>query len=159
MYKLPTAGLTKIGTLTLGGGLSAIFDGDTGTTGYIDTTTGYVGIRFPWRLRIENIVIKSASNGFDGSSSNTTVTLALYGKSLGVPSNSTDGVLLGSTSFMDSNVLTTKTITSSDNLSEFESAWIKITTGIYCIASELEFYVTNPPIEGSPIDFSNFGIL
>lgn len=132
--------------MTSGNGLAAIFDGNTTTTGYRQSTTGYVGAELPSGTLIDYVVIKSASNGFDASGSTSTITLTLYGKN-GTPASGTDGTVLGATSFTDVNTVTSKTIYNSNKYTHYSNMWVYIQTGVWVIASELEFYETAIPSE------------
>lgn len=151
---IDTTGLTKFGDMTSGGGLDAIFDSNTGSTGYSQTTNGYAGVYFPTPLAIDRAEFISANNGFDASGSNTGITLRLYGKQGSAPTSSTDGTLLGTLSFFDTNTITTKSINSNDEITEWNYVWGVLNTGVWCVLSELKLYKFTPPQQQSSNVFS-----
>lgn len=135
------SGLTRIGNMTSGSGLNALFDGNEGTTGYAAGTSGYGGVTFGSAQAIDRVQVVSASNGFDASGSSTSITLKLYGKTGSAPASATDGTLLGSIGpFTDVEAVTTHTIFSNDTTSTWDHAWVNFATGVWCIAGEIRFY-------------------
>lgn len=130
------AGLVAFGNMGKGGGLAAVFNPDT-SLGYAETSTGWAGLTLAQPTRIKSAAITSAGNGFDASGSATTITLRLYGKSGAPPVNPSDGVMLASTTFTD--VVTTKTLTSADNITLFDHVWISISTGVWAISQYVRF--------------------
>jgi hypothetical protein len=129
---IPGATGTIIGDMTERAGLAAAFDDNT-NQGYTSSAAksggdGYLGKSFTGGQRISSAEVFSANDfGFaSGSSGNLEITL--YGKVGGVPSNSTDGTLLGTSgTFTDSNALLTETISSSDTTTAWDHVWIRIT--------------------------------
>lgn len=150
---IPLTGLTTFGDMTQGGGLAAIFDSNSWTAGRKEATVGYAGVVFNTLKNIDSVQLDSALNGFDASGLSTSITLELYAKESGTPSSGTDGTLLGSLSFTDTESVLTKTITSSNKSTLFNCAWIRITTGVWANCVEARFY-TNPP-SGASATISN----
>lgn len=130
----------KIGSLTLGGGLASVFDGDNTTVGYVQATSGYAGVTLSAPKRIDRVEVSSAENGFDASGLETAITLQLYGKIGAAPSSATDGVLLGSAAFTDQNMRRTVTVGSSDKSTEFNHIWVRVVTGVWSILAELRVF-------------------
>lgn len=145
---IDTTSLTKFGDMTSGGGLAAIFDLNSGSTGYSQSTTGYAGVQLSTSTPIEYAEFVSASNGFDASGSNTSVTLKLYGKQGSAPTGPTDGTLLGTSGpFTDINAVTTKVITCTDPITAWDYIWGTLNTGVWCVLSALKLYEVTPPPE------------
>jgi hypothetical protein len=134
------------------------------------TTSCYMGKNFSASPRTVSGVICFGSNdqGFvhtDASASN--VTLTLYGKNGGAPSNATDGTLLGSSTFArTSNESAGRYFASSDAVTEYDYIWIRTShdgSADICYMTEITFetstgngYGTN----GFVLDFadsSHFG--
>lgn len=132
------AGLVAFGNMGAGGGLAAIFHPDA-STGYATVTTGWAGLTLSEPTRLKSISIVSASNGFDASGSATTITLRLYGRTGSAPSGPSNGVMLASSTFTDINAVTTKTLTSADQITPFDHVWISISTGVWAIAQYVQF--------------------
>ena len=142
-------GLPRIGNMISGGGLNGIFDGNAGTSGYAQSTTGYAGIDFNSApRRIEKVEIDSQSNGYDASGLTSQVTLKLYGRNGAAPASATDGTLLGSIGpFTDVNALQTKTIVSSDQVTQYRYVWAVITTGVWAAAVSIRLFAALAPLE------------
>ncbi len=128
-------GTTYIGDAAGGGGLAAAFDGTTSQT--ISTgawksganASAYIGKNISGSpSTVGGATVTATSDfGFSGNAADSTVTVALYGKSTsGAPASGTDGTLLGTWSGTDSNGATA-TITSSDGTTLFKYVWIYIT--------------------------------
>jgi hypothetical protein len=135
---------TNFGDMTLGSGLSAIFDGNTGTSGRAETTVGYAGKNYTSSpKRIYQAIVTSLTNGFDASGTSTTITLTLYGKNGSAPANGTDGTVLSTTTFTDTESLHSKTLVSSQPGTLWDYVWVRGTTGVWVVFSELVFYETS----------------
>jgi hypothetical protein len=145
-------GTTKFGNMTSGGGLATIFDDDTDTGGYRQSTSGWAGVTLNTPSVIDKAEFVSAENGFDASGSTTSVTLKLYGKVGDVPTTSTDGVLLGSKSFTDQNVMRAVSVESTDKTTEYDHVWGVVSTGVWSGIRELRLYedTTPPPPSVTP---------
>lgn len=138
-------GLTRFGNMTynIGGssGLDNVFDANNLTSGYVQATTGYVGVTFGTPRRIHSADFVSPSNGYDASGSTTSITLKLYAKTGSAPAHATDGVLLATMGpFTDVNVTTTKTLESTDQTTEYDHAWGVVQCGVWSVLVELRFY-------------------
>jgi hypothetical protein len=155
---IDTSTLTKIGNMTSGGGLSAIFDSDTSTTGYYMNSGGFVGVEFDSSTKLDKIIIKSAANGFDASGLTSTITLTLYGKTGIAPTSSTDGIALDSLTFTDINAVTTKELINSDPMYEIDFAWVTISSDVWSVASELELYEYTVPTAPSVVNSRFFSL-
>ncbi|GAM99128.1 hypothetical protein U91I_02768 [alpha proteobacterium U9-1i] len=144
---IDVSGFSRIGDMTSGGGLSAVFDGSTSTNGYAEATTGYAGIDFGGSpKRISKAELVSATNGFDASGATTDITLSLYGKNGAAPSGAADGVLLGVAGpFGDVNAQTTRTILSTDVVTQYRYVWAVISTGVWAIATEVRLFESVEP--------------
>jgi len=132
------AGLVAFGNMGSGGGLAAVFNPDT-ATGYAMVSTGWAGLTLSEPTRVKSVSITSASNGFDASGAATSITLRLYGKTGAAPSGPSDGVMLASSTFTDVNAVTTKLLTSADQITLFSHVWISISTGVWAIAQYVQF--------------------
>lgn len=148
--QIDTSSLKKFGNMTSGGGLAAIMDGQA-STGYAQSATGYAGVTLSAPTRIDRVELTSPSNGFDASGYTTGIALRLYGKIGAAPSNATDGVLLGQASFTDQNVVRTITIESTDKVTQFDHVWAMMSTGVWCVLSELAVYAADEPVYPDPL--------
>lgn len=140
-------GLTKFGNMTSGGGITAIFDGDTATGGYHEAVSGYAGMSLSQATAIGSAEFVSANGGFDGSGATSQITLSLYGKTGAVPSSQTDGTLLAQVTFTDQNTQRSVELTSSDQTTLFEHVWGVIQSGVW---SELKEFRVYEPSEAPP---------
>lgn len=134
---ISTSGLSKFGNMTSGGALSAIFDADSGTTGYRQATTGYAGVSFLSPQVIHSVDVVSPSNGYDASGSTTQITLRLYAKTGPTPSSDTDGTLLAEMIFTDVNTAQTKTLESNAS-SAWDHVWVRATSGVWVVFAEMK---------------------
>lgn len=160
---LDTTSLTKIGDMTSGSGLAAAVNtGDSGSTGYKTTTSGYAGVSLTAPSAIDHADVVSATNGYDASGSTSPITLKLYGKQGSPPTSATNGTLLGTVGpFTDVNSITTKTIPSSDLSTEWDHLWVVGTTGVWTVYEATKFYLTEPapPDNGpDPVDSERYTI-
>ena len=124
---------SNIGNMTSSGGLAAAFDGTTSQTAancaMRDGTGSYIGKNYssaPKRI-VQATAYASSDSGWHFS--NPSLTITLYGKNGSAPSSATDGTSLGNTgSFSDSNG-DSKTITSSDQSTQWDYVWIHVDSG------------------------------
>lgn len=142
----------KIGNLTKGSGVNAIFDGSLGTTGYAEFSGGFVGVDFSSSpKRVDKVELVSATNGFDASGLTTAITLSLRGKKGPPPVNASDGTVLATSSFTDVNAQQTRTLTSLDKITAWDYVWTVISTGLWSVAAEMRVFeadeVAAPMIE------------
>lgn len=139
-----TAG-SNIGDMTETGGLAAAFDGNTAqaysASATKTTTPGYVGKTFSGACQIDYADVTGSSNsGVDGNSGATTITLTLYAKSGSAPASATDGTQLATVTQADANGTTVR-LTSTDNLTYYDHAWVRFaTTGANSCCSELVIF-------------------
>ena len=125
-----TAGTTKLGDMTIGGGLAAAFDGNTAQTGGAsaakNSANGWCGYTLTTSKRIYQVVTYGGTDaGYDGGGLNS-ITLTLYGKTGTAPASATDGTSLGATTFTNSNATNQKTIVSSDNETVWDHVWVRV---------------------------------
>ena len=145
------------------------FDGDTnktysafggagaswGVTPAVLKTFGYIGKNFGGApKRIYSTIVYGSSNQGYIAGLNTDITLDLYGKVGAAPVNSTDGTLLGTLTFTDTNNESGgRSIISSDNTTYFDNIWVRIqrTDGVAddWIIVEVEFY--QPTTTATPV--------
>jgi hypothetical protein len=116
------------------GGLAAAFDGaansSIGNCAAVTGTDGWVGLALPRRERISRALIHGSNNQGYVSGANPSITIEMYGKQGGAPSNSTDGTLLGSITFTDTgNESTEREIVSTDQDTSFDFAWFRLIPG------------------------------
>lgn len=137
---------SNIGDMTVNGGLAASFDGDTnqdsGAGSRASASNGYVGKNYSASpKRIEKADLYPTNNVGFGNIETSNVTLTLYGKNGGAPSNRTDGTSLGSLNIADT-TSGPQTITSSDQVTAWDYVWISVSfssaTSVHM--AEVEFY-------------------
>lgn len=133
------AALAKAGNMTSGGGLAAIFDGDEATAGHNQATSGFVWIGLPTPMKVDSVTVTSATNGFDASGSTTAISLTARGKvgpaaPTGTPTSHTN---LGGVAFTDVNARTVKTISVTNNTTEFSWIGINMTAGVWSSIAEI----------------------
>lgn len=149
---LPTAydSLSLIGDMTNGDGLESAFNYDTDdrytdcASGPSTATTRYVGGLFLdcGGVPVEYAKVYGSNNVGFISGTNPTVTLQLRAKQ-SPPASATDGTLLGSTSFTDTNNENAgRTILSNDNETAWQYVWIAIITSsaTHKYVAEVEIY-------------------
>jgi hypothetical protein len=159
---IPTKILGGVGTIisnmSNNGAQANAFDGVTSqanTTGPGRTTnvTGiaaaYIGKTFsPRKTIFQAYAHGSNSNGY-AFNGNPAITLYLYAKNGAAPSGPTDGTLLGSITFTDTNNESTgRTILSNDVQTEWDHVWLGIgaasdPSGLYC--AEVVFWSADRP--------------
>jgi hypothetical protein len=148
--KIDLTSLTSFGNMTGGYGLSAITDDNQNTNCYYQGTVGYAGVVLSTPTKIDSVEIDSQANGFDASGSSTQITLSVYARTSGTPSNSTDGTLIGTLStFMDVESFNIKIINSTDIDTEFSCVWVRIQTGVWACSTGIRIYSSEeqPPVE------------
>jgi len=144
---------TPFGDMTAGGGLASGFDNNQsqafgiGPRGIPANGLGYIGK--DWGSGNTNAISAykiygSSDYGFDSSSqSDSTITTQLYGSD-SLPLNSTDGILLQSSTFTDPNNASVQVINSGINTSTaYRYHWVKISSSRSAEVmafSEVEFY-------------------
>lgn len=125
---------TVIGDMTGGGGRAAAFDGNTGQAAtacarLASTTSGYVGLLLGLASTISSVIAYGSNDQGYVSASNPSTTIQLYGKQGTAPSSSTDGTLLGSSTFTDTaDESGGKSIASSDTSTIWDYVWIRVST-------------------------------
>lgn len=123
---------TAIGNLTGGGGLTAAFDNNTSQT-YNDSARNsgvidrFIGRTVNGRRIFSAYCFGSSDQGFI-QNANPSVTITLYGKVGSAPSNATDGVVLGSSTFTDREDNFSRTVLASNaNMNTlFDHVWVHI---------------------------------
>lgn len=137
---------TNIGNMTAGGGLAAGFDGNNsqaaGTGPRFSGQVGWIGKTMAAPHPISRIQCYPSNNLGYHNNANPTITIRLYGKSGAAPANATDGIMLGSISFADTNT-GPQTVTSSDTSTPYDHVWAYIDIGSVNLVelSELVIYV------------------
>jgi hypothetical protein len=127
-------GLTSIGNLTGGGGLAASFDGTTAQaiaacSSLTTTTFGYVGKTMGSGTAIRSATVFGSNDQGYISGSNPTTTIDLYGKQGTAPASSTDGTIIGTTTFADTaDESAGRTITSTDGTTLWDHVWVRVST-------------------------------
>lgn len=146
---------TNIGDLTANGGLAASFDGtasqNTGAaSAKAAATFGYIGKTLGTAAPIYKVMVTGTSDVGYVAAINPTVTIDLYGKTGAAPANSTDGTLLGTISFTDTNnesafrtVLNGDGAPAGDTATNFDHVWVRIShngaaNAVY--SAELQIY-------------------
>jgi hypothetical protein len=139
--KINLSSLPTIGNMTRGGGLATLFDGNSQTGAWAESTLGWAGVDFGSSPQaISEAVLFSASNGFDASGSASSIRLRLYGKNGGAPTGPTDGTLLGTLGyFTDPNAATSRSITTA-NTEAWRYVWATVETGVWAILLDIELY-------------------
>lgn len=123
---------TNIGDLTENGGLAAIFDGTTSQNSAdcgrkSSATFAYFGKTTAVPTAIESVVAYGSNNLGFINNINPSTTLDLYGKQGSAPANSTDGTLLGTTSFTDTaDESAGRTVSSSDTATYWDHVWVRV---------------------------------
>jgi hypothetical protein len=140
---------TRIGDFTGNGGLAGIFDGitnqDNTGCGYKNLATfGHAGKTFAPGKRIAQAVVWGSNNIGYVVTINPTVTLVLRGKIGAAPTSRTDGTLLGSVVFTDSENESglPRTILSNDTTTAWDHVWIDFShNGVAsnCFFAEIQF--------------------
>ncbi len=136
---------TNIGNWTGNGGLAASFDGNTNqASGSCSARAGvspcYVGKTISVAAPLSKMVIYGSNNvGHSSAGSAETITWRLYGKN-GTPSNETDGTLLASGTFTDTDDNTAHTLTSGDKVTSYTSLWVYISAGLNLFMGEVQIY-------------------
>lgn len=139
MTKINTTSMTKIGNMTQGGGLSALFDDNTGTAGRYEGTLGWAGVHLNGK-KVDKVRLVSATNGFDASGSTGPIAIYLYGKNGSAPTTHNDGSLLGKTWFKDKNTQRARSLLNDYPDTIFDYCWVVIVGGVWSTACEIEFY-------------------
>lgn len=135
---------TKIGNLTVGGGLAAAFDGTTSQAGAstaaansLSVSTGYVGVTLGSLTRLFQCVVHGGNDSGYENSGNPSITLEVYGKTTS-PASATDGTLIGSATFTDTaDERAARTITMSDNETQWNYVWVRVVGGTNPRVAEL----------------------
>lgn len=125
---------TNIGDMTAAGGIAAAFDGVTSQDrsvcarkGSTANQNGFVGKTFPTPTAIQSFTVMG-SNGHGFVDTNPNTTLTIYGKNGAAPASGTDGTPLGSITFVDTNNESAgRLITSTDQVSYWDHAWVHLT--------------------------------
>lgn len=128
--KLTTTGLTKIGDVTGGGGLAAVFDGTTAQAAAAcgtkaAATTCYAGLTLSAAAAIRSVKIYGSNDAGYVSAINPNITAKLYASNT-LPANGTNGTLLATlTPFADTaDEHVARTITSTDLQTQYLYVWV-----------------------------------
>lgn len=138
---------STFGDMTASGGLAAAFDGTTSSDSSVcalkaTATSSYCGKAFSAAQKIARVDTYGSNNaGYLGVNQSTTITI--YGKSSS-PANATDGTVLGSTTFTDTNATQQKQI-ACDASTAYQYVWATISTtpatNIYF--AEIKYFTVN----------------
>ena len=108
-----------------------LYDGTTNAnssnaSGRASVTDAYAGKTFEQGTRISKIIAYGTNNNGFWSTTNNDTTLDLYGKQGAAPANSTDGTLLGTLTFTDTNnEAAGRTVTSTDTVTHYDHMWVR----------------------------------
>jgi hypothetical protein len=110
------------------------------------TDNGYIGLSFDTPTPVKKALVYGSNDNGYVELNNPTVTLRLYGKQGVAPSGPSDGTLLGSTSFTDTNNQSSaKTLASDDWLTLWDHIWIRVShsgsSGLDVYVAEIRFFV------------------
>jgi hypothetical protein len=142
---------TAIGDMTAGGGLAAAFDGNANqamlASAHRAAVNGYVGKNYSSDpKRIGQVKATAANNnGFGGSTSHN-ISITIYGKNGGAPSNGTDGTSLGTTGTITVTGSQVVTIVSTDSATSWDYVWayvVNVSAAAFVAVCELEFYLND----------------
>lgn len=119
-------------------GFDSLFDGDTSKTAaecftsLSSTNTAMIGKQWVIegvQTQITKAIVYGSSNQGFISGSNPSITLELYGKNGAAPVTTTDGTLIGTTTFTDTaDESAGRTVTSTDTITIWDHNWIRMTT-------------------------------
>lgn len=135
-----TAG-TSFGTLTSNGGLASIFDGNTSqsytVSGVATSNPSYAGKTHSAAKKFSRAILYGANNlGF--LSYTTSCTLDVYGKNGAAPSGPTDGTVIGTVSFTNTNDESGgRSVASLDTSTAYDHWWVTITGGLNHVLTEI----------------------
>jgi hypothetical protein len=123
---------TNIGDMTASGGLAAAFDGTTSQSGAVaaakaSTLNAFVGKTLAKKYAFSSATVYGSSNQGFWSSDNPSTTLDIYGKVGSAPASSTDGTIVGTTTFTDTaNESAGRSVTSTDTNTLWDHLWVRI---------------------------------
>lgn len=123
---------TNIGNMTLHGGLSAAFDGQTNENAgecVACNNSGFIGKTLATKARFGRATIYGSNNfGFAASGGqDSQVTINIRGKNGTAPANRTDGTIVGTITFADNSDETAgRVITSTDTVTEWDHLFADI---------------------------------
>ena len=125
---------TSFGNMTGGGGVNAVFDGNTSKNNAASASTtsgdsGYVGKNYSGvgGKRIEKVVVTASNQSGFYINIDPTVTITLYHKTT-APANESDGTAFGTFSGADA-ASGTFTVTSSDQSTLLNYVWVRLSGG------------------------------
>jgi hypothetical protein len=138
---------STFGDMTANGGLAASFDGTTSSDSSVcafkaTATSSYCGKAFSAAQKIARVDTYGSNNaGYLGVNQSTTITI--YGKSSS-PANATDGTVLGSTTFTDTNATQQKQI-ACDASTAYQYVWATISTtpATNLYFAEIKYFTTS----------------
>lgn len=151
-YLIDRTSGTRIGNMTLNGGLPAAFDGNTAQADAAAcrgnaASTQYVGKTLAISRAIDHAVVyPTTDTGYNGNVSLgvSAGDIRLYAKTGAAPANATDGTLLGTASSVNNATSGSTTIASGDTTTIYDHAWINFNaTGTSPVTSEVELWQTN----------------
>lgn len=147
--------LPRFGSMTSGGGLAAIFDGNPATAGYSGVPSGWAGVTFAEPVALDFAEFISATNGFDGSGyqgANSNITVRLRGiqsPTAPQPTQPTDGELIGTVGpFQDVNATTTRNLDIPNKPRTWTHVWAHDSSdnpSTFSILSALKLYAYTAP--------------
>lgn len=162
-------GGTLIGNMTGNGGLAAGIPGrfvqtasdgvtiigvghaTTTAAARVGATNGYIGKSFASPRRIYRATVYGTNNAGYLSGSNPSVTITLYGKTGAAPASGTDGTVLGSVTFTDTNneSATPREIVSSNQTAAYDHVWVYISgaSGTHTYVGAVEINGVSPYID------------
>lgn len=122
---------STFGDMTASGGLAASFDGTTSSDSSVcslkaSATSAYCGKAFSSAQKIARVDTYASNNAGYLGGANASLTITIYGKSSS-PANATDGTVLGSTTFTDTDATQQKQI-ACDASTAYQYVWATIST-------------------------------
>jgi hypothetical protein len=122
---------STFGDMTASGGLAAAFDGTTSSDSSVcalkaTATSSYCGKAFSAAQKIARVDTYGSNNAGYLGGTNASLTITIYGKSSS-PANATDGTVLGSTTFTDTDATQLKQI-ACDPSTAYQYVWATIST-------------------------------
>lgn len=123
---------TNIGDVTENGGLAAVFDGITSQSGAdgarkSSATFAYFGKTTAVPTALESVIAFGSNNLGFVNNINPSTTLDLYGKQGSAPANSTDGTIIGTTTFTDTaDESAGRSIACSDQATYWDHVWVRL---------------------------------
>lgn len=153
MQEIADVSLLKFGNMTTPvtgtTGLANLADNNENTFGYVTGTRGYYGLSLGTPTAIGRVDCRSTLNGFDASgwaSGPNTIELRAADTQPDGSNFETHGVLLGSITFTETaNTRVTRTVVSTNAVTQFLFVWVVLKTTVYAEAADITFFKPSAP--------------